>query len=144
MVTKMMYMSGNSEIHSPLVNMRSTIMMTILMEMLVSKWYFLNCANWIVLNTKDQGNYSVLEFDFDWPYYHIKVPWKSGMAQSVAIQTLIRAYAQRMTGNILVAAEKLTNSFYINVSEEGCHTRQKMDYGLKNMQAPVLTFNQRC
>ncbi len=54
-----------------------------------AKVLFMNCAEWLVNNSKEYNNYKLLEYNFPWPRYNIKPPWRSGLAQGLAIQILI-------------------------------------------------------
>lgn len=57
-----------------------------------SKILFLNCANSLVDNSIDYGNYSILEYHFLFEKYGMTDPWRSGMAQGQAIQVLVKAH----------------------------------------------------
>jgi hypothetical protein len=67
-----------------------------------SKQYFINTANWLVNNAidKEQGRYSIWEYDFTWPWYGgINPPYYSAYTQAVGIVVLAHAYD--LTGNQL-------------------------------------------
>jgi heparosan-N-sulfate-glucuronate 5-epimerase len=65
-----------------------------------SKQYFINTANWLVNNAidKEQGRYSIWEYDFTWPWYGgITPPYYSAYTQAVG--TVVLAHAYDLTGN---------------------------------------------
>jgi len=84
-----------------------------------AKQIFLNGANWLVKNAVSVGNYSILEYHFPWPEYNLKDPWRSGMAQALAIKTLIKAHQVTSDIRYLDAAKKLLNSFFVEVKSGG-------------------------
>jgi hypothetical protein len=84
-----------------------------------SKQAFLNNSDWLVNNAVSKGNYSIFEYKFSWPPYHLKPPWHDGMAQGRAIQVLIKAH--KITGDekYLDSAKLLLNSFFVEVKNGG-------------------------
>lgn len=84
-----------------------------------SKQLFLNCADFLVNNLIDKGNYSVWEYNFPWKIYNMTPPWRSAMAQGLGIQVL--AYAYNLTGErrYLESARRALNAFYVDVQEGG-------------------------
>ena len=52
----------------------------------------LNVANWIVNNSKNYGNYSLLKYEFPYHDYNLEPGWHSAIAQGRAIEALISAH----------------------------------------------------
>lgn len=80
---------------------------------------FLNCSDWLVDNATEQTNFSVLNYDYNWPVNNMVSPWRSGLANGVALQVLIKAHAITRNEKYLVAGKKLLNSFYVEVGAGG-------------------------
>lgn len=76
-------------------------------------------ADWFLAHSKDIGNYSILEYNFDFPPAKMDDPWISGMAQAQAMQALIRAHNITSDDRYLNLAERLLNSFFIEVKDGG-------------------------
>jgi heparosan-N-sulfate-glucuronate 5-epimerase len=90
-----------------------------------SKEYFINTANWLVNNAKDkeEGKYSVWEFDFPWPWYsELTPPYYSGYAQAVGIVVLARAYDLTNNTMYLDAANKAFQALLFNYDDGGVAT----------------------
>lgn len=80
--------------------------------------YLQNNANWLVVNAKQYGNYSLFEYEF--PYrYNLNPPWHSALAQGLAIQSLTKAYQITKNATYLDATKPLLNSFYVDVNDNG-------------------------
>jgi heparosan-N-sulfate-glucuronate 5-epimerase len=79
---------------------------------------FLNNTNWLVDNAVPHGSYSILEYDFPW-HYELKPPWRSAMAQALAMQALIRAHEETGYEKYLESAKMLLNSFFVEVEDGG-------------------------
>ncbi|RMF31408.1 MAG: hypothetical protein D6752_02240, partial [Candidatus Nitrosothermus koennekii] len=84
-----------------------------------SRMLFLNCARWLVNNARSYGSYKILEYHFPWPKYNIKPPWRSGMAQALAIQVLIKAHKLTNDDIYIDASRDLLNSFFVEVKDGG-------------------------
>lgn len=86
-----------------------------------SLYTFLANANWLRENARSYGNYSTFDHRFTLPYppYAILPPWRSAMAQGLAIDVLAKAY--KITGNMnyLETAKKLLKAFYIDAKDGG-------------------------
>lgn len=80
---------------------------------------FINCANWILGNSKSFGDYYILEYNFPWPIFNLTPPWRSGMAQAQAMQALIKAYDITKNIEYLDCASKLLCSFFIEIEDGG-------------------------
>jgi len=85
---------------------------------------FLATADWfathIRVRTSGEGyTYGVYEYAFPWDYYDLLPPWRSGMAQALALQVLLRAW--QLTGNPTYqeAAELTKRAFTVPVEEGG-------------------------
>jgi hypothetical protein len=86
-----------------------------------SLYTFLANANWLKDNAKTYSNYSIFNHEFAVPYppYAIHPPWRSGMAQGLAVDVLAKAYNLTKDMQYLDAAKKLLNAFYIDVRNGG-------------------------
>jgi hypothetical protein len=84
-----------------------------------AKQYFINNVDWLVDNSRSNGNYSLLEYSFDFPKYNLQSPWRSAMANGEALIPLLRAH--ELTGDIkyLDTATKFLNAFYVDVRDGG-------------------------
>ncbi len=85
-----------------------------------SKDIFLEQANWLIQNA-EQGpkNTAVWYYLFDLPYYGLKSPWISGMAQGQALSVLLRAYQLTKDSTFLKTAESVLPIFEIDVNNNG-------------------------
>lgn len=84
-----------------------------------AKKYVINNADWIVSNSKIKGNYSMLYYNFSWPTYEMPNPWRSGMAQGLAIRALSNAHEISNDSRYLDASDLLLNSFYVEIKNGG-------------------------
>lgn len=108
-----------------------------------SREAFLNNANWLLNNstphgnriileyrltyppysllntTIPHGNYSILEYKFPYPPYGLDAPWRSALAQSDALQVLIRADEIVGNGKYHELAKMVLNSFFVEVKDGG-------------------------
>ncbi|MBU7017900.1 MAG: hypothetical protein HXS44_10350 [Theionarchaea archaeon] len=89
---------------------------------------FLNCADWLVNNSKEYKGCAVFEYEFPWSYGGMTPPWRSGMAQGMALQVLIRAHDLTRDEKYLMCAEKSLALFFIDV-EDGGVTRKHESNG---------------
>jgi len=80
---------------------------------------FLAQANWLVENATQKGNFSVWEYNFDWPSYGCTKPWVSAMSQGEGLSVLARAYV--LTGNVsyIDVAEEAILAFEVEMSAGG-------------------------
>ena len=86
-----------------------------------------NNANWLIVNSKHYGNYSLLEYGM--PYsYNMTAPWRSALAQGLAVQALTESYEITHNATYLDATEPMLNSFYVEVKDGGI-TYKTMDSG---------------
>lgn len=81
--------------------------------------YFLNCADWLADSLRHEKNFSVLSYNYDWPVNNMVAPWRSGLANGVALQVLIKAHASTKNAKYLQASDELLKSFYYEVNEGG-------------------------
>lgn len=79
----------------------------------------LNCVKWILENGKKNNDCVFLEYDFPWPMYDLEKPWRSGMAQGLAIQALVKAHKISKEKKFLDYAKLLLDSFYVDVKDGG-------------------------
>jgi heparosan-N-sulfate-glucuronate 5-epimerase len=80
---------------------------------------FLNCANWLIENQTEQNDFSVLNYNYNWPVNKMVAPWRSGLANGVALQVLIKAHSITQNEKYLKTAKKFLNSFYVEVKNGG-------------------------
>lgn len=80
---------------------------------------FLNCADWLMTDMVKRDSFAVLKYDYDWAYYHMIAPWRSGLANGVSLRVFFRAH--KLTNNqvYLDAAKQILNSFYVEVDKGG-------------------------
>lgn len=78
-----------------------------------------NNADWLIENAISHGNYSILQYEFPYPPYKMTPPWQSGMAQGLAVKTLIDTYKVTHEKRYLNATKALLNSFFVEVSNGG-------------------------
>lgn len=84
-----------------------------------SRRQFLNNADWLTENAVRVGNYSNYEYDFDWPKYNLSAPWRSGMAQGLALHVMVRAHEISQDDKYLKSAASILNSFFVEVKDGG-------------------------
>ena len=80
---------------------------------------FLNCANWLVDNSVVHQNYAILEYKFYYPDYDMRPPWRSALAQGLAVSVLGRAYFITKEKKYLDAAGLLLKAFFIEKKDGG-------------------------
>jgi hypothetical protein len=95
-----------------------------------SKQYFINTANWLLNNAidKEQGRYSIWEYDFTWPWYGgITPPYYSAYTQAVGAVVLAHAY--NLTGNpaYIDKAHRAFQSLLVDYDSGGATTSE--DHG---------------
>ena len=95
-----------------------------------SKQYFINTANWLLDNAidKEQGRYSIWEYDFTWPWYGgITPPYYSAYTQAVGAVVLAHAY--NLTGNpaYIDKAHKAFQALLVDYDSGGATTSE--DHG---------------
>jgi len=84
-----------------------------------SKEFLINNANWLIKNAKNYGEYSLLEYNFPFPTYDMPSPWRSGMAQGVALKAMIKAHEVTNEAKYLEAGKLFLKSFFIEVKDGG-------------------------
>lgn len=93
-----------------------------------TKQIFLNNANWLANNAIIKNNektdglpvsYSLLEYEFPFPPYNLSSPWRSAMAQGLAVNTLVMAH--QLTGNdtYIDLARQMMNALFIDIEDGG-------------------------
>jgi hypothetical protein len=85
----------------------------------------LNVANWIVNNSKNYGNYSLLKYEFPYHDYKLEPGWHSAIAQGRAIEALISAHNITNDERYVDTAKMLLNSFFIEVKVGGVTHKSK-------------------
>jgi hypothetical protein len=88
---------------------------------------FLNCADWLVNNSVQYKSCAVLEYEFPWSYGNMTPPWRSGMAQGMALQVLIKAHSLTHDEKYLDSAEKVLALFFVDVEDGGVTLKQGSD-----------------
>jgi heparosan-N-sulfate-glucuronate 5-epimerase len=87
-----------------------------------SKQYFLNTADWLVNNAREQGryNYTLWEYRFPWSSYGwISPPYASGLAQAQGLMVLILAHNLTGDEKYLIEANKAMRSFLVDYDKGG-------------------------
>jgi heparosan-N-sulfate-glucuronate 5-epimerase len=87
-----------------------------------SRQYFLNTADWLVNNAKEQGpnNYTLWEYRFPWSSYGwISPPYSSGLAQAQGLMVLILAHNLTGDEKFLIEANKAVRSFLVDYDKGG-------------------------
>jgi len=84
---------------------------------------FLATANWLsgnfIVQRSPEGRvYGVYEYPFAWEFYDLTPPWRSGMAQGLALQVLLRAWQTTGKERYLTAAERVKQAFFVPVEAE--------------------------
>jgi hypothetical protein len=88
----------------------------------------LNNADWLIANARLNGDFSLLEYDFPWHRYNLSSPpWRSAMAQGLALQVMARAHQITSNQRYLDAGKLLLNAFYVEVKDGGI--TYKSDHG---------------
>lgn len=84
--------------------------------------HFLNSASWLVDNAtmKQDGRYSVWEYDFPWMFYGgIKPPYVSALAQAEGAELLAKAYLVTNDERYLQAAHKAVAALLVDYDDGG-------------------------
>lgn len=87
-----------------------------------SRQYFLNTADWLVNNAKEQGrnNHTLWEYRFPWSSYGwISPPYASGLAQAQGLIVLILAHNLTGEEKYLIEANKAMRSFLVDYDKGG-------------------------
>lgn len=84
-------------------------------------------ARWLVTNSVIHDQHAILEYQYSWPVYNMKKPWRSAMAQGLALQALVKAHMLTCDPKYLEHAKKILNSFYVEVKDRG--VTYKDNYG---------------
>jgi D-glucuronyl C5-epimerase C-terminus len=90
-----------------------------------SKEHFINTANWLVNNAKDkqQGRYSIWEYDFTWPWYGgISPPYYSAYTQAVGMVVLAHAYELTNNQDYIDKAHKAFQALLVDYDTGGATT----------------------
>lgn len=82
---------------------------------------FFDMADWLVETAHQNGNFSVWEYDFPWPWggSNVTVPYVSGLAQGVGMSVLIRAYFLSGNSAYLEVGKSAMLSFGTEMDEGG-------------------------
>lgn len=85
---------------------------------------FLATADWfaenLIVRRSPEGRvYGVYEYPFAWEFYDLTPPWRSGMAQGLALQVLLRAWQTTGKEHYLTAAERVKQAFFVPVEAGG-------------------------
>jgi hypothetical protein len=76
-------------------------------------------ANWLAKNAKQKDNFSVWEYNFNWPDYYATAPFVSAMAQGEGLSVLTRAYLLTRNATYLDVAETSMKSFEVEMNMSG-------------------------
>lgn len=80
---------------------------------------FINCADWLAGDTIHRDSFAVLKYNYNWAYYNMIAPWRSGLANGVSLQVFIRAHQLTKDEKYLSVAKQIVNSFYVEVDSGG-------------------------
>lgn len=84
---------------------------------------FFNTAHWLEKNLSRRRykdvEYGIFEYHFPWGVYQLRPPWRSAMAQSLAIQVFLRAWLATDDARYLELARLARNALYVPVAEGG-------------------------
>ena len=80
--------------------------------------YIKSSSNWLIINAKQYGSYSLYEYSFPFRY-NVVPPWHSALAQGLAIQALLKSYQITQNETYLNQTIPLLNSFYVDVKYGG-------------------------
>ncbi|OPZ82118.1 MAG: hypothetical protein BWY76_02812 [bacterium ADurb.Bin429] len=84
-----------------------------------AKERFLNCADWLVEHAVAHKGYSLLEYDFPYSRYGMTAPWRSALANGMALTALTRAHARTGSLRYLTTARALMAAFHVPEDEGG-------------------------
>jgi rhamnogalacturonyl hydrolase YesR len=80
---------------------------------------FINNVNWLAQNRRETGDFVVFPSDFEYPFYRCQVGWVSAMTLGLALKDFIHAYDLTGDRDYLILAEKIKNSYTVEISEGG-------------------------
>jgi heparosan-N-sulfate-glucuronate 5-epimerase len=95
-----------------------------------SRQYFLNTADWLVNNAKEQSpnNYTLWEYRFPWSSYGwISPPYASGLAQAQGLMVLILSHNLTGDEKYLIEANKAMRSFLVDYDKGGVVSNEEDD-----------------
>ena len=84
-----------------------------------SRQKVINSADWLINNSNYTHNSAFLDVKFYWPLYNMSPPWRSGMAQGQALQTMILAHKLTGDNKYLVWGDLAVNSFDLDIKDGG-------------------------
>ena len=85
-----------------------------------SKNKFFSQANWLLQNYESGPNNSaVWYYRLNAPFYKLRSPWISGMAQGEALSVLLRAFQLTSEDKYYQLAQKVSNIFSVTVEDGG-------------------------
>ena len=79
---------------------------------------FLNCVHWLLEHAVTRETYAVWEYSYS-PCQGTTPPWRSGQAQAIGIQALLRAHELTGDSAYLACARKSLQAFYVSVEAGG-------------------------
>ncbi|HBF87186.1 MAG TPA: hypothetical protein DDX39_00985 [Bacteroidales bacterium] len=106
-----------------------------------NKTKFTNCVNWLLKNGIRKDSCLFYEYNFDW-VYHTKAPWRSAMAQGLAIKTFTQAFQIFRDSVYLQKIDSILNSFLLEVDSGGITYKESInkwwyeEYSCKNSSKP--------
>ena len=80
---------------------------------------FLNCADWLLINSTTTDIGEIYYYNFPFPLYDMTDPWRSAMAQGQALQVLVRAHELTNSEDYLNFADSLITPLFFTVQEGG-------------------------
>jgi len=87
------------------------------------KRLFLNAAEWLkkksMVRKHGDTEYAIYEYNFSWQIYRLNPPWRSAMAQGLAMQVFLRAWLCTGDSEYLKWFNLARNALLIEVSQGG-------------------------
>ena len=82
---------------------------------------FFVLAEWLASHVEPHGNYSLWQFNFNWPFYGhtLHGPWYSGMAQGLGIEVMLKAWESSGNETYLRVANSSLNALAVSYSVGG-------------------------
>jgi len=87
----------------------------------VNRKRFLACCDWLKENLSCQHDYGFYEYKDTLKFLHMRInpPWRSGMAQGLALPALYKAFDMTKDEDYLSISRKIVNSFEVEVDSGG-------------------------
>lgn len=80
---------------------------------------FLNCADWLLLNSTTTDIGEIYYYNFPFPLYDMTAPWRSAMVQGQALQVLAKAHELTKKQYYLDFADSLITPLFYSTKDGG-------------------------